>query len=166
MGGYLATLQSSVRLIPKSTDVVVPGDNSSATVAVSVENDLEQTVSKMQLRLIVEQSPRLRIDSAPVQDVTIAGGRTKTTYRFRVTALANGTVDMTATLATAQDPDTPFSTTQFQVNVTSVSTGVIAVIASGGLLLVLAGLRLYWKRKKNAALAAATSEGQEPGSVE
>ncbi|MEY9843225.1 DUF6049 family protein [Streptacidiphilus sp. MAP5-3] len=166
MGGYLGTLQDSVRLIPKITDVVVPGDNSSATVAVSVENDLEQTVSKMQLRLIVEQSPRLRIDSDPVQDVTVAGGRTKTTYRFRVTALANGTVDMKAELSTAQNPDAPFDFMTFQVNVTSVSTGVIAVIASGGLLLVLAGLRLYWKRKKNAALAAASSEGPEPENAE
>ncbi|WP_042366710.1 DUF6049 family protein [Streptacidiphilus neutrinimicus] len=161
MYDYLYSLQTSVKIIKKSTDVVVPGDNASAQIAVSVENDLEQPVTRLNLHLEVLGSgyPRLKIDSNPDTTVTIAGGRTKSTVRFKVTATANGQVQMRAVLTSAQD-GSPIGTPQeFTVSVTSVSSGVVAVMASGGLLVLLAGLRLYWKRKKNAALAAATAVG-------
>ncbi|WP_051942665.1 DUF6049 family protein [Streptacidiphilus rugosus] len=158
---FMRLLQNAVTIIPKATDVVVPGNNSSAQVAVSVENDLQQTVSKLRLSLYSSSPKRLQVDSVDY-DVTIAGGRTKSTFKFKVTTTANGTVPMMATLYSTQDPTKPIAELPFNVNVTSVSTGVITVIASGGLLVVLAGLRLYWKRKKNAALEAANPEIQEP----
>ncbi|WP_042384638.1 DUF6049 family protein [Streptacidiphilus melanogenes] len=160
MYDYMYSLQSSVKIIKKSTDVVVPGDNASAQIAVSVENDLEQPVTRLNLHLEVRGSgyPRLKIDSKPDTVITIAGGRTKSTTRFKVTATANGQVQMRAVLTSAQDGSV-IGTQDFTVSVTSVSSGVVAVMASGGLLVLLAGLRLYWKRKKNAALAAATAEG-------
>jgi hypothetical protein len=157
---YMTSLQGAVRIIPKTSDVVVPGDNASAQIAVSVENTLNQPVTRLQLQLQIVSSgyPRLKIDSVPQQDISIAGGRTKTTIRFKVTATANGVVQMRAVLLSKQD-SSEISSTEFNVSVTSVSSGVIAVMAGGGLLVILAGLRLYWKRKKNAALAAATAEG-------
>ncbi|WP_052440800.1 DUF6049 family protein [Streptacidiphilus anmyonensis] len=162
MYAYMYSLQTSVKILDKSTDVVVPGDNASAQIAVSVENDLEQTVTRLSLHLEVLGSgyPRLKIDSQPDQDVNIAGGRTKSTIRFKVTATANGQVQMRAVLSSAQDGSV-IDQKDFTVSVTSVSSGVVAVMASGGLLVLLAGLRLYWKRKKNAALAAATAEGPD-----
>jgi hypothetical protein len=162
MASYMTALGNSVHIVPKSTDVVVPGDNASAQIAVSVENDLEQTVTRLTLQLEVLGSgyPRLKVDSAPDMNVTIAGGRTKSTIRFKVTATANGQVQLRAVLKSAQN-GAEIDWQDFTVSVTSVSSGVIAVMASGGLLVVLAGLRLYWKRKKNAALAAATAGGPE-----
>ncbi|WP_370091648.1 DUF6049 family protein [Streptacidiphilus sp. MAP12-20] len=160
MGGYVSTLGVAVKILPKATDVVVPGNNSSAQVAVTVENDLEQTVGKMRLSLTSSAPKRLQVNTSDY-DVSVTGGRTKKTYKFKVTTTANGTVPMTATLYSTQDGH-QISQIPFKVNATSVSTGVITVIAGGGLLVVLAGLRLYWKRKKNAALEAANSENQEP----
>ncbi|MEY9870827.1 hypothetical protein ABH931_000281 [Streptacidiphilus sp. MAP12-33] len=165
MNGYMTSLTGSVYIIKKTSDVVVPGDNASAQIAVSVENDLEQPVTRLKLHLEVADTgyPRLKIDSQSAQDgvdITVAGGRTKYTARFKVTATANGQVKMKAVLLSAQD-GSEINHQYFYVSITSVSSGVIAVMASGGLLVVLAGLRLYWKRKKNAALAAATAEGPE-----
>ncbi|RAG84930.1 hypothetical protein DN069_14550 [Streptacidiphilus pinicola] len=168
MYNYMFSLQHSVYILKKSTDVVVPGDNASANIAVSVENDLEQPVTRLYLHLEVIGSgyPRLKIDGQQDQPIAVAGGRTKSTVRFKVTATANGQVQMLAELRSAQDQSV-ISQQSFTVSVTSVSSGVIAVMASGGLLVVLAGLRLYWKRKKNAALAAATAEGpQDPTATE
>jgi hypothetical protein len=163
MADYMSSLQDSVYILKKTTDVVVPGDNASAQIAVSVENDLAQTVTRLNLQLEVLGSgyPRLKIDSPSVTSLTVPGGRTKSTIRFKVTATANGQVQMRAVLKSAQDGSMVGNPVDFTVSVTSVSSGVIAVMASGGLLVVLAGLRLYWKRKKNAALAAATAEGSE-----
>ena len=168
MYNYMYSLQNSVTILKKSTDVVVPGDNASANIAVSVENDLEQPVTRLYLHLEVTGSgyPRLKIDGPQDQPIAVAGGRTKSTVRFKVTATANGQVQMLAELRSAQD-NSVISQQYFTVSVTSVSSGVIAVMASGGLLVLLAGLRLYWKRKKNAALAAATAEGpQDPTATE
>ncbi|SEK71820.1 DUF6049 family protein [Streptacidiphilus jiangxiensis] len=165
MYGYMDGLQGSVHILKKTSDVVVPGDNASAQIAVSVENNLEQNVTRLKLYLEVDGTsyPRLKIDSPSATDgvdISIAGGGTKVTSRFKVTATANGQVTMRAVLRSAQD-GSEISSESFTVTVTSVSSGVIAVMASGGLLVVLAGLRLYWKRKKNAALAAATADGPE-----
>jgi len=144
MAGYMKSLQDSVYILKKTTDVVVPGDNASAQIAVSVENDLEQEVTRLSLQLEVLGSgyPRLKIDSAPEMNVNVAGGRTKSTIRFKVTATANGQVQMRAVLKSAQDGSQIGQPVDFTVSVTSVSSGVIAVMASGGLLVVLAGLRL------------------------
>ncbi|MBC3843348.1 hypothetical protein GXW82_33460 [Streptacidiphilus sp. 4-A2] len=102
-------------------------------------------------------------------------GNSKPSYKFQVKAAANGKVGMEAQLFTLVDGDlVPYNDTAgsgssitFEVNVTQISGGVIAVIAGGGLLVLLAGLRLYWKRRKDAALAPdGPSDGPAGGSAD
>ena len=156
---YLTSLLNSVSILAKPTGVTLPGSNS-ATIPITVENNLPQTLTNLVVRLTSLSPNRLAVEGTGEQKVTNAGN-TKPSYKFQVKAAANGKVKLVAQLFTTVDgtlvpynalPGTDSSIT-FEVNVTQVSGGVIAVIAGGGLLVVLAGLRLYWKRRKNAALA-------------
>ena len=156
---YLTNLLNSVSILTKPTGVTLPGSNS-ATIPITVENNLPQTLTNLVVRLTSLSPNRLAVEGTGVQKVTNAGN-TKPSYKFQVKAAENGKVKLVAQLFTTVDgtmvpyndiPETDASIT-FEVNVTQVSGGVIAVIAGGGLLVVLAGLRLYWKRRKNTALA-------------
>jgi len=146
---YLATLQSAVAIINPG-NITLPG-SSTATIPITVENNLPQTVTNLEVRLESGSPTRLKLKSDGSQSVT-ASGETKPSFRFQVQATVNGPVTMTAQLYSADGE--PFGQPlAFTVTVTQVSDGVIAVIAGGVLLVLLAGLRLYWKRKKDAASA-------------
>jgi len=160
---YLTSLLNSVSILAKPNGVTLPGSNS-ATIPITVENNLPQTLTNLVVRLTSESPNRLAVEGTGILKVTNAGN-TKPSYKFQVKAAANGKVKLVAQLFTTVDgtlvpyndlPDTDASIT-FEVNVTQVSDGVIAVIAGGGLLVVLAGLRLYWKRRKDAALTPGDS---------
>jgi len=152
---YLTSLVNSVSLLPKLNGVTLPGSNS-ATIPITVENNLPETLTNMVVVLTSLSPNRLAVEGSGVQKVTNAGN-TKPGYKFQVKAAANGKVYMRAQLYTVvgNGPREKYTGDEagitFTVNVTQVSDGVIAVIAGGGLLVVLAGLRLYWKRRKDAA---------------
>ena len=153
---YLTSLLDSVSILGKPSGVTLPGSNS-ATIPITVENNLPQTLNNLVLVLTSRSPNRLAVEGSGELKVTNAGN-TKPGYKFQVKAAANGKVTMEAELFTVVNGDRePYTGSDaaitFTVNVTQVSGGVIAVIAGGGLLVVLAGFRLYWKRRKDAVLA-------------
>jgi hypothetical protein len=155
---YLTSLLDSVGILKKPNGVTLPGSNS-ATIPITIENNLPQTLTNLVVVLTSKSPNRLAVEGSGRLNVTNAGN-TKPGYKFQVKAAANGKVTMEARLyTTVGDTLQPYTGSDaaisFTVNVTQISGGVIAVIAGGGLLVVLAGLRLYWKRRKDAALAEA-----------
>ncbi|WP_327155842.1 DUF6049 family protein [Streptomyces tubercidicus] len=141
---YLDGLTKKVRLIQKSGATL---SGRSATIPVTVQNNLVQGVKDMTLKLTSSQPNRL--DAGKAQQITVDGGHSQS-FKFTTTANANGRAWVTAQLYTADgkpygDPMT------FQVNVTEITATVMLVIAGGVLLLVLAGVRIYLQRKRAAA---------------
>ncbi|MFH8567628.1 DUF6049 family protein [Streptomyces sp. NPDC017993] len=141
---YLSGLTKKVSLIQKS-DATLSGR--SATIPVTVQNNLVQGVEDMTLELSSSQPNRL--DAGKPQRIKVDGGHSQS-FKFDTTANANGRAWVTAQLYTSDgkpygDPMT------FQVNVTEITATVMLVIAGGVLLLVLAGVRIYLQRKRHAA---------------
>lgn len=154
---YLDSLVGAVHLLDKST-VTLSGR--SATIPVTVENNLAQKVEGLELRLTSSQPNRL--DPGAPQEVVVEGGHTRS-LKFTTEANANGRAWVTARLYT--DEGVPYGApVHFQVNVTSVTDVVLLVIAGGLLLLVLAGIRMYTQRKRAAREAAEQRGGPEDGS--
>ncbi|WP_432092273.1 DUF6049 family protein [Streptomyces sp. bgisy100] len=150
---YLSGLTQEVRLIQKSTQTL---SGRSATIPVTVQNNLVQGVKGMKLVLTSGQPNRLDVGEG--QPIRIEGGHSQS-VKFDTTAHANGKVWVTARLET--EDGTPYGAPMtFQVNVTEITSTVMLVIAGGVLLLVLAGIRMYTQRKRAAARDAA--EGSEP----
>ncbi|MFE5872969.1 DUF6049 family protein [Streptomyces roseifaciens] len=150
---YLYGLTRRVELIKKS-DVTLSGR--SATIPMTVHNGLLQGIEGLHLVLESSQTNRLQVDRS--QPVKINGGQNQS-VKFETRANANGPVRVTARLYTAEGQ--PYGDpVVFTVHVTSITPMVLLVIAGGVLLLVLAGLRIYIKRKRSAAR---TTEGGEPG---
>ncbi|MFJ9409034.1 DUF6049 family protein [Streptomyces sp. NPDC101393] len=147
---YLDSLTKKVRLIQKS-DATLSGR--SATIPVTVQNNLLQGVEGMTLRLTSSQPNRL--DAGKPQQIKVEGGHSQS-FKFDTTANANGRAYVTAQLYTADGKPYGGPMT-FKVNVTEITVTVMLVIAGGVLLLVLAGLRIYLKRKRG------TDEGGEDG---
>ncbi|WP_043265229.1 DUF6049 family protein [Streptomyces sp. CT34] len=148
---YLGGLTKKVHLIQKSEATL---SGRSATIPVTVQNNLLQGVEGMTLRLTSSQPNRL--DVGPSQQIKVDGGHSQS-FKFDTTANANGRAWVTAQLYTADgkpygDPMT------FQVNVTEITATVMLVIAGGVLLLVLAGVRIYLQRKR----AATEDAGEGP----
>lgn len=149
---YLAQLTNAVAIAPKSRVVTLAGD--SGLLQVSVKNDLTQTVLNLQLRLTSKQPNRLNV-SEP-SSIVLGPGQS-TSIRFTAQAKGNGEVPMTAQLWTVGPDAQPYgSEVRFNVDVTQVPSGVWWVVGSGGLLVLLAGLRIYLKRKKR------TEEPEDP----
>ncbi|MFC8130561.1 DUF6049 family protein [Streptomyces sp. NPDC057302] len=155
---YLTTLIDQVALIKKS-DAKLSGR--SATIPVTVQNNLVQGVDHMVLRLTSENPTRLKIDDSAYseQPVKIAGGHAQS-VKFTTTANANGPVPVYAQLYT-EDGQPYGKAVRFDVNVTEITLTVMLVIAGGVLLLVLAGFRMYTQRKRAARQQA--EEGPEDG---
>ena len=155
---YLSSLLLSVRIL-QPTGLALPGSNT-ATVPITVENNLPEAVANLEVRLTSARPYSLKVEGTGIKQVS-ASGNTKPSFKFQVKAEVNGPVTLTARLYTVvngvPEPYLDSEPISFVVNVTQVSAGVIAVIAGGFLLLVLAGLRLYWKRKQDAAAAALPS---------
>src|SRR5262249_43676190 len=157
VGSYLELLTSQVRLINKS-DTKLSGR--SATIPVTVQNNLVQGVDHLVLRLTSQQSTRLKIGDGPYaeQPITVSGGHSQS-VKFTTTANANGRAAVVAQLFT-EDGQPYGSAVTFDVNVTEITPTVMLVIAGGVLLLVLAGFRMYTQRRR---MAARQAEEQQDG---
>ncbi|MGW4808321.1 DUF6049 family protein [Kitasatospora sp. NPDC004272] len=155
---YLDNLKSAVRVVQKSV-VTLPGDN--ATMLVSVKNGLTQSVGNLELRVISTQANRLRINY-PIQSVVL-DATTNSTLRFPVEAQVNGPVRVTAQLWTTGPNARPYGEAmEFTVDVTSVASGVMYVIAGGTVLMVLAGVRFSLQRKKRRAAGEVDEDPDRP----
>ncbi|MEV8316381.1 DUF6049 family protein [Streptomyces sp. NPDC059900] len=165
---YLNTLVKQVALISKS-DAKLSGR--SATIPVTVQNNLVQGVDNLVLRLTSSNPTRLKIGDKAYyeQPVKVAGGHAQS-VKFTTTANANGPVEVYAQLYT-QDGQPYGDAVHFDVKVTEITLTVMLVIAGGVLLLVLAGFRMYTQRKRAARQQAEEDpedgpdgeSGTEPG---
>ncbi|TDC74609.1 hypothetical protein E1283_15195 [Streptomyces hainanensis] len=154
--GEITGLTEQVHLIPKA-DITLSGR--SATIPVTVQNNLVQDVQGLELRL--QSSRRLGLEISEAQAVLIGSGHSQS-VKFSTTANANGPVSLTAQLYTA-DGQRYGEPMQFQVDVTSITPQVMMVIAGGLLLVVLAGIRMYTQRKRAAARQDDDGDGEDDG---
>ncbi|KIF68939.1 membrane protein [Streptomyces sp. AcH 505] len=157
---YLQGLTSEVRLIQKS---VLTLSGRSATIPVTVQNQLLQDVEHLVLRLSSAQPTRLKVDgdhAVAEQPITVEGGHSQS-VKFTGAGNANGPVQVTAQLYT-EDGRPYGNAMQFQVKVSEITPTVMLVIAGGVLLLVLAGVKMYSQRKRAAARKAAAGQDAEP----
>ncbi|WP_432117319.1 DUF6049 family protein [Streptomyces sp. bgisy032] len=159
MESYLDGLINGVKLIRKS-EMKLSGR--SATIPVTVQNNLVQGVEHLQLRLTSTNPTRLKIGDAAYEEqpVAVNGGHSQS-VKFTTSANANGRAEVVAQLYTEDgrpygDPVT------FDVKVTEITPTVMLVIGGGVLLLVLAGFRMYTQRKRAAAREAAEDASAEP----
>ncbi|MFJ9834892.1 DUF6049 family protein [Streptomyces sp. NPDC101169] len=148
---WLDDLSDQVKLIDKSETKL---SGRSATIPVTVQNNLVQPVSHLVLRLTSTQPTRLKIGGKAYdeQRVEVSGGHSQS-VKFTTAANANGRVTVTAQLYT-QDGQEYGDPVSFDVKVTEVTPTVMLVIGGGVLLLVLAGFRMYTQRKRAAARRA------------
>ncbi|WP_320782387.1 DUF6049 family protein [Streptomyces sp. CRN 30] len=159
---YLDGLTGQVRLIDKSETKL---SGRSATIPVTVQNNLVQDADHLVLRLTSTNPTRLEIggDAYQEQPVSVSGGHSQS-VKFTTSANANGRATVIAQLYTADGRKYGEPVT-FDVKVTEITATVMLVIGGGVLLLVLAGYRMYQQRKRAAARAAAEEEqdGGETG---
>ncbi|MFI6207263.1 DUF6049 family protein [Streptomyces sp. NPDC051041] len=145
---YLNDLIGQVRLIDKSETKL---SGRSATIPVTVQNNLVQGVDRLVLRLSSRNPTRLTIGGEDYQEqpVTVSGGHSQS-VKFTTSANANGRATVVAQLYT-QDGQRYGEPVVFDVKVTEITATVMLVIGGGVLLLVLAGFRMYTQRKRAAA---------------
>ncbi|MFF3938656.1 DUF6049 family protein [Streptomyces phaeofaciens] len=158
---YLDTLASQVKLIDKSETKL---SGRSATIPVTVQNNLVQGVDHLVLRLTSTNPTRLEFgdDGSVEQKIAVSGGHS-TTVKFATSANVNGKTTLIAQLYT--EDGRPYGTAvSFDVKVTEITATVMLVIGGGVLLLVLAGFRMYTQRKRAAARRAEENgpEGNGP----
>lgn len=146
IGDYLQDLINAVRILPKTTLTL---SGRSGTIPVTVKNELNQPITGLVLRLTSNTDIRLEIKDSQ-QPITIDGGHTRT-LKFQTSASANGKVKVTAALYTTQGVLYRNRAVEFDVKITKVTDLVMLIIAAGLLLLVLAGVRIYRQRKRQAA---------------
>ncbi|WP_262060798.1 DUF6049 family protein [Streptomyces sp. STR69] len=163
--GYLDDLTDQVKLIDKSETKL---SGRSATIPVTVQNNLVQGVGHLILRLTSTNPTRLKIggEAYAEQRVTVNGGHSQS-IKFTTTANANGKVGVVAQLYT-EDGQQYGQAVRFDVKVTEVTATVMLVIGGGVLLLVLAGFRMYTHRKRAVARQAKEEgpEGPDDGAAE
>ncbi|MET9381927.1 DUF6049 family protein [Streptomyces sp. NPDC002928] len=145
---YLDTLTGQVKLIDKS-DTKLSGR--SATIPVTVQNNLVQGADHLVLRLTSTNPTRLKIggNAYDEQPIAVSGGHSQT-VKFTTSANVNGQTTVVAQLYT-EDGQEYGSPVTFDVKVTEITATVMLVIGGGVLLLVLAGFRMYTQRKRAAA---------------
>ncbi|MFF5495873.1 DUF6049 family protein [Streptomyces aquilus] len=153
---YLDILTSQVKLIDKSETKL---SGRSATIPVTVQNNLVQGVDHLVLRLTSTSPTRLKIGDGDHEEqrVAVNGGHSQT-VKFTTSAQANGQATVVAQLFT-EDGQAYGDPVRFDVKVTEFTATVMLVIGGGFLLLVLAGFRMYKQRKR-----AAQREAEEGGS--
>ncbi|MEV7865380.1 DUF6049 family protein [Streptomyces sp. NPDC088124] len=165
---YLQSLTDEVRLIPKS---VLTLSGRSATIPVTVQNQLLQGVQNLVLRLKSDNPTRLKLDgdlAVAERPIKIDGGHSQS-VKFTGAGNANGPVQVTAQLYTV-DGKLYGGPMTFQVKVSEITPTVMLVIAGGVLLLVLAGVKMYSQRKRAVARKAgagpADGDGESGGDGE
>ncbi|MFE9448752.1 DUF6049 family protein [Streptomyces sp. NPDC006739] len=148
---WLDDLTDQVKLIDKSETKL---SGRSATIPVTVQNNLVQPAGHLVLRLTSTMPTRLKIGGKAYaeQPVEVSGGHSQS-VKFTTSANANGRVTVIAQLYT-QDGQEYGDPVSFDVKVTEVTPTVMLVIGGGVLLLVLAGFRMYTQRKRAAARQA------------
>ncbi|MBB1256431.1 hypothetical protein H3146_24195 [Streptomyces sp. OF3] len=165
---HLTELTRQVRLVQKSRMTL---SGRSATIPVTVQNNLIQPVDGLELRLTSGRRLGLEVKEE-VKPVVVEGGHSQS-IKFDTTAKANGRYSMEAQLFTKDNKPygPPMS---FQVDVTEITSTVLLVIAGGMLLVVLAGVRMYTQRKRRgpqpdpdaplepSAAAEESSQEEEP----
>ncbi len=157
VSGHLRSLTEQVGIIQKSPATL---SGRSATIPVTVKNDLVQGVDG--LRLVLNSNQPLRLKVSDPQDIRIDGGHSQS-VKFEASARANGRTTIVAQLFT--EDGQPYGEPMiFEVNVTSITSTVILVIAVGVLLLVLAGIRIYVKRRR--AGSGPAGPGDKPGGLD
>ncbi|MFD5630321.1 DUF6049 family protein [Streptomyces sp. NPDC127072] len=158
VSSYLNDLTGLVRLIDKS-DAKLSGR--SATIPVTVQNNLVQGVDRLVLRLTSQQPTRLKIGDGPYdeQPITVAGEHSQS-VKFTTSTKANGPVKVVAQLYT-QDGQRYGAPVTFEVKVTEITSTVMLVIGGGVLLLVLAGFRMYTQRKRAAVQRPGDDTGED-----
>jgi hypothetical protein len=156
--GYLDELAEQVKLIEKSETKL---SGRSATIPVTVQNNLVQGVDNLVLRLTSTSPTRLEIGGKTYdeQPVSVSGGHSQS-VKFDTSANANGRVTVIAQLFT-EDGQPYGEAVTFDVKVTEITATVMLVIGGGVLLLVLAGFRMYTQRKR-----AVAREAEEEGRPE
>ncbi|MBT2413884.1 hypothetical protein J7I94_25605 [Streptomyces sp. ISL-12] len=157
---YLDGLTGQVRLIDKSETKL---SGRSATIPVTVQNNLVQDADHLVLRLTSTNPTRLKIGGEAYQEqpVSVSGGHSQS-VKFTTSANANGRATVIAQLYTADGRKYGVPVT-FDVKVTEITATVMLVIGGGVLLLVLAGYRMYQQRKRAAARVA---DDEGPGAGE
>ncbi|SCK14670.1 DUF6049 family protein [Streptomyces sp. WMMB 322] len=156
---YLVGLTKEVHLIQKSP-ITLSGR--SATIPVTVQNNLVQGVDDLELRL--KSRRRIGLDVGEPQAVKIDGEHSQS-VKFSTTSKANGRAFVEAQLYTKDGK--PYGKSMvFQVNVTSITSTVLLVIAGGVLLVVLAGVRMYTTRKRNGGAASGPDSSGPDGDGE
>ncbi|MDO0913475.1 DUF6049 family protein [Streptomyces sp. DT2A-34] len=155
---YIDSLAGQVTLIDKSETKL---SGRSATIPVTVQNNLVQGVEHLVLRLTSKSPRRLEIGGERFyeQDVAVSGGHSQT-VKFTTSAQANGQATVVAQLFT-EDGQPYGAPVTFDVKVTEFTATVMLVIGGGFLLLVLAGFRMYTQRKRAAARAAEDNDATE-----
>ncbi|MFC9057503.1 DUF6049 family protein [Streptomyces sp. NPDC057074] len=157
---YLDGLTGRVRLIDKSETKL---SGRSATIPVTVQNNLVQDVGPLVLRLTSTNPTRLEIDGDRYEEqpISVSGGHSQS-VKFPTSANANGRATVIAQLYT-MDGRKYGEPVTFDVKVTEITATVMLVIGGGVLLLVLAGFRMYTQRKRAAARDAEKngSDGSE-----
>jgi hypothetical protein len=148
IGVYLQNLMGAVRILDKH-QLTLSGR--SGTIPITVKNDLNQPITGLVLRLTSGINIRLKIHN-PDQPISIGAGHTRT-LKFQTTASANGPAQISAGLYTQNGAlyGSNNGAISFKVKITNVTDLVMLIIAAGLLLLVLAGVRIYRQRKRQAA---------------
>jgi hypothetical protein len=147
---YLDNLYGAVSILHKPNNSITLSGSGSATIPITVQNDLPQPVLNLEVELTSSSPTRLSLGKETPSSKILpvrANGDTVQTLRFPVKATANGQVDMVAQLYTTTDQKPYGGAVGFTVNIKQLRNGVIAVVAGGVLLVLLAGVRLYSKRK-------------------
>ncbi|ELP70306.1 DUF6049 family protein [Streptomyces turgidiscabies] len=152
---HLNALTDQVKLIEKSETKLSGG---SATIPVTVQNNLVQPVDNLVLRVTSTNPTRLKIgdDDYQEQSVAVTGGHSQS-VKFTTSSNANGPITVIAQLYT-KDGQKYGPAVSFDVRVTEFTAMAMLVIGGGFLLLVLAGLRMYTQRKRAAARQAEESD--------
>ena len=160
---YVDSLAGQVTLIDKSETKL---SGRSATIPVTVQNNLVQGVDHLVLRLTSKSPRRLEIEGEDFaeQRVAVSGGHSQT-VKFTTSAQANGQATVVAQLFT-EDGQPYGAPVTFDVKVTEFTATVMLVIGGGFLLLVLAGFRMYTQRKRAAARAAEEDGSRETSETE
>lgn len=155
---YVDSLAGQVTLIDKSETKL---SGRSATIPVTVQNNLVQGAEHLVLRLTSSSPRRLEIGGERFfeQRVAVSGGHSQT-VKFPTSAQANGQATVVAQLYT-EDGQKYGAPVTFDVKVTEFTATVMLVIGGGFLLLVLAGFRMYTQRKRAAARAAEEDGAEE-----
>jgi hypothetical protein len=157
---HLNVLADQVKLIDKSPTKL---SGRSATIPVTVQNNLVQGVGHLVLRLSSTNPTRFQVGGHAYdeQRVAVSGGHAQT-VKFSTSAKANGQATLVAQLYT-EDGQEYGQPVTFDVKVTEFTATVMLVIGGGFLLLVLAGFRMYTQRKRAAARDAEDDGPDEAG---